>query len=304
MLYNILWSLSQPAILRTILQHVKAMQSFSPLSQYLCVKCGAILETNVEIEISTEDCPKCGAFLADSLKKRNSETELEARPPKFQTAYDLTKFKIDIDKISKFMPLSTTGALCIAGYNANLLLTRLCVRALLPANYGGLDSPHVVVVDAGNKSDFYQTVNFAKQYGLDLNSTLDRIIVSRTFTIYQLKSLLMRELPKVIEKYRPSVVIVPGLLDLFADPNIKKKEAKIVIARIMQLIKALSNRLLVVASLQETKYNELVMPSFEKRIALANGQNNRLNVELYNEGKKSAVSIMQKELKIVRRPGI
>ena len=279
------------------------MQSFSPLSQYLCSKCGSILkETDAKIEISTviEDCPKCGAFLAGTLTKRNTaETELQQKLPQFQRAYDLTRFKIDIEKLSKFMPLSTTGSLCISGYKANLLLTRLCVRALLPANYGGLGSPFVIIVDAGNKSDFYQTVDFARQYGLDLKSALDRIIVSRTFTIYQLKSLLLRELPKVIEKYRTSVVIVPGLLDMFDDPNIKKKEAKKVIPRIMQLLADLSNRMLVIASIQKSKYADLIMPSFEKRILLGDARNSKLNVEVYNKGKKSVISLMQRELKIV-----
>lgn len=280
------------------------MQAFSPLSQYLCSKCGSILkETNehIEIPIVIEDCPKCGALLANTLTKRNSlEPEL-VRPPVFQRAYDLTRFKIDIEKINKLLPLSTAGSLCIAGHKANLLLTRLCVRALLPANYGGLSSPYVVIVDAGNKSDFYQTVNFCKQYGLQLSSTLDRIIVSRTFTIYQLKSLLLRELPKVIQKYSPSVVIVPGLLDMFEDPNIKKKEAKKVITRIMQLLTDLSNRMLVLTSIQDSKYADIVIPKFDKRILLRDSRNNMLNVEVYNEGKKSVISLLQRELKIVRR---
>lgn len=280
------------------------MQSFSPLSQYLCTKCGSILkETDVQIEISTvtEDCPNCGALLANTLtKQRKREIELTSLP-RFQTAFDLTKFKIDIDKISKFMPLSTTGSLCLVGQSANLLLTRLCVRSLLPAKYGGLGSPFAIVVDAGNKSDFYQTVNFVKQYGMNLTNTLDRIIVSRTFTIYQLKSLLLRELPKVIRQYQPSIVIVPGLLDLFEDPNIKRKEAKKVIARIMQLLNSLADKLLVLASLQSTKYSELVMPSFDNRIELANANHGRLTVELYNNGKNATVSLTQKELTLVRR---
>lgn len=280
------------------------MQSFSPLSQYLCNKCGSIIkETDVQIEISTvtEDCPNCGALLANTLtKQRKREIELTSLP-RFQTAFDLTKFKIDIDKISKFMPLSTTGSLCLVGQSANLLLTRLCVRSLLPAKYGGLGSPFAIVVDAGNKSDFYQTVNFVKQYGMNLTNTLDRIIVSRTFTIYQLKSLLLRELPKVIRQYQPNIVIVPGLLDLFEDPNIKRKEAKKVIARIMQLLKSLADKLLVLASLQSTKYSELVMPSFDKRIELANANHGRLTVELYSNGKNATVSLTQKELTLVRR---
>jgi hypothetical protein len=59
---------------------------------------------------------------------------------------------------------------------------------------------------------------------MNLRNTLDRIVVSRTFTIYQLKSLLQRELSKLIENYQADIVLVPGLLDLFDDPNIKKKQ--------------------------------------------------------------------------------
>lgn len=259
-------------------------------------------ETYEQIEISTviEDCPTCGTLLADSFtKQRKREIELTSLP-RFQTAYDLTKFKIDIDKISKFMPLATIGSLCIVGQTANLLLTRLCVRSLLPAKHGGLGSPFVIIVDAGNKSDFYQTVDFCKQYGLNLQNTLDRIIVSRTFTIYQLKSLLLRELPKVVRKYQAGIVIVPGLLDLFEDPNIKKKEAKKVISRIMGILGDLSERLLVVASIQNGKYADLVMPRFEKRIVLGNASRNRLGVDLYNEGNKASIALSQKELALVR----
>ncbi|HEU4605037.1 MAG TPA: hypothetical protein VFS46_02245, partial [Nitrososphaera sp.] len=90
-------------------------------------------------------------------------------------------------------------------------------------------------------------------------------------------------------------------LDLFDDPNIKKKEAKKVIARIMTLIKSYSNRLLVVASLQETKYADLVMPSFDKRIVLSDLKHGKLNAELYDAGKTAAVSLTNKDLKIARR---
>ena len=282
----------------------RSMQTFSPLSQYLCSKCGSMLkETYEQIEISTvsEDCPSCGAFLANTLtKQRKREIELTSLP-RFQTAYDLTKFKIDIDKISKFMPLATMGSLCIVGQTANLLLTRLCVRSLLPAKHGGLASPFVVIVDAGNKSDFYQTVDFCRQYGLNLQSALDRIIVSRTFTIYQLKSLLLRELPKVVRQYQAGVVIVPGLLDLFEDPNIKKKEAKKVISRIMDALGDISERLLVIASIQNGKYADLIMHNFKKRIVLGNASRGRLGVDLYNEDRKASITLSQKELRLVHK---
>jgi DNA-directed RNA polymerase subunit RPC12/RpoP len=280
------------------------MQTFEPLSLYLCSKCGSILkEANVNIEISrvNKDCPNCSALLSGYLKRqaKNVETNLSSAP-KFQTAFDLARFKFDIKKIDAFMPLANTGSLCIIGYNANLLLTRLCLRALMPANHSGLDSPYVIVVNAGNSSDFYQTVNFIKQYGMNLHETLDRIIISRTFTIYQLKSLLLRELPKVIQKYQSSLVIVPGLLDLFDDPNIKKKEAKRVITSTMQLIGSTSNKLFVIATTNEGKYSSLILPTFEKRIILAKGATTNLNVDLYNQGRKESVTLTERELKIVR----
>lgn len=256
-------------------------------------------DAEIEIEAIVEDCPNCGADLANNLKRR-TETAVISSLPKLQTAYDLTRFKIDIEKLSRVMPLSTTGSLCIVGYNANLLLTRLCIRTLLPANHGGLDSPNVIVVDAGNRSDFYLAVNFARQYGLDLQDALDRIIVSRTFTIHQLKNVL-RELPKVVQKYQARAVIVPGLLDLFEDPNIKKREARRVIDRIMKAIDELSNKLLVITSLQTGNYANSILPAFEKRIMLSIADRRKLYVEVYDAARSNEVTITEKELKIVKQ---
>ena len=278
------------------------MPGFSPRSQYLCTNCRAVLkqtDAEIEIEAIVEDCPNCGADLANNLKRR-TETAVISSLPKLQTAYDLTRFKIDIEKLSRVMPLSTTGSLCIVGYNANLLLTRLCIRTLLPANHGGLDSPNVIVVDAGNRSDFYLAVNFARQYGLDLQDALDRIIVSRTFTIHQLKNVL-RELPKVVQKYQARAVIVPGLLDLFEDPNIKKREARRVIDRIMKAIDELSNKLLVITSLQTGNYANSILPAFEKRIMLSIADRRKLYVEVYDAARSNEVTITEKELKIVKQ---
>jgi hypothetical protein len=189
-------------------------------------------ETSIQIDLSSvvvEECPNCGASLADTLTTKQQHTIIEPKllpsAPKIQTAYDLMQFKFDIPKIDSFLlPLATAGCLlCVIGYKeANLLLTRLCVRALLPAKYCGLDSPYVIVVDAGNKSDIYQTVNFARQYGMDFRKVLNRIIVTRTFTIHQLKSIILsHELTNAIQKYQAGIVVIPGLLDLFDDPNIK-----------------------------------------------------------------------------------
>ncbi|HEX9677703.1 hypothetical protein [Nitrososphaera sp.] len=279
------------------------MQRFEPLSQYLCSNCGSILkETDAQIDASSivEDCPECGTSLRSCLTRRQPTAIRErALPPlKLQTAYDLTRFRLDIEKLSPLLSLATTGSLCISGYRSNLLLTRLCVRALLPTNHGGLDSPYVVIVDAGNKSDFYQTVDFIRQYGLNIRKALDRIIVSRTFTIYQLRSLL-RELPKVAQRYQARAVVIPGLLDLFDDPNIKRKEAERVVGRISKSIAEISNRLLVITSLQDGKYTGLVTPSFRQRIEMRKARYGRVSAELYNQRERNHVSLTEDELKSI-----
>jgi predicted RNA-binding Zn-ribbon protein involved in translation (DUF1610 family) len=303
------------------------LRSFEPLSQYLCSKCGSILrETTIEIDISSsgvdEECPNCGASLAETLitkKKKHQqqkhittviEPKLLPSLPKIQSAYDLMKVKYDIPKIDSFMSLPIYGLLYVVGYKANLLLTRLCVRALLSTRYGGLDSPYVIVVDAGNKSDVYQIVNFARQYGMDFRKVLDRIVVTRTFTIHQLKDIILSgELTKAIQKHQAGIVVIPGLLDLFDDPNIKQKEAKRVIERIMKSLDVTSSKLLAIISIQESnKYAKLVFAprattTIKQIIRLTDVKYGRLAAELCNNNqgdRKRSISLTEKELKIVK----
>jgi hypothetical protein len=70
--------------------------------------------------------------------------------------------RFDIPSIDSFIELTATDLCCISGNGANLLLTRLCVRSLLPERYGGLNSPYVMVADAGNHIDVYGAINFAR----------------------------------------------------------------------------------------------------------------------------------------------
>jgi hypothetical protein len=105
----------------------------------------------------------------------------------------------------------------------------------------------------------------------------------------------------VIQGYQARIVVIPGLLDTFDDPNIKKKEARKVISRIMKSINETSGILLVVTSVQDSKYASLIFPNFRKRIILTSAKYNILNAELYNEGRKASVMLSEKELRLVNR---
>ena len=202
-----------------------------------------------------EECPKCGYAILKTLKKEWNELLLQERGSnkdnaqslplqslvspslKFQSAYEefIGRFTFGIkalDSPSCLLNLKTGDTLGIVGYGinnrkyTNILLTRLSIRSLLSKRQGGVGSPYVITVDAGNSLDFYQYVNFARQYCLDINEILQRIIVSRAFTVYQLADLIINELPKVMKQFDTCLVVVSDLLNLFIhDPNVDHKKA-------------------------------------------------------------------------------
>ena len=279
--------------------------------QYLCSTCGSVLkETTEYIEISSlrEECPSCGSILADSLIRRTLRPEAKISPPKIQTAdtlLQLKKLRFDIPAIDSFIELTAKDLCSISGYGANVLLTRLCVRSLLPERYGGLNSPYVMVADAGNRTDVYGVVNFARQYGMSKKNAAERILVVRAFTIYQVRRLISVELPEIVQKYQVRSVIVPGLLKVLdEDPNMRMKDVKKETSRIIEAINELSTRVLVVTSVQQggSTHSESVLRAFKKRInLLRRDKYSTLKAEIYNQGDSKVVNLTERELKITSK---
>jgi hypothetical protein len=278
------------------------------ICQYLCSTCGSVLKETAEyIEIHSlrEECPSCGSMLSESLIRRSLRPEAEISAPKIQTADTLLlkKLRFDIPKIDSFVGLAATDLCCISGYGANLLLTRLCVRSLLPERYGGLNSPYVMIADAGNHTDVYGAVNFARQYGMSKESVAERILVVRAFTVHQVRRLISAELPKFVRKYQARSVIVPGLLNVFDDeePNMRMKDIRNDISRITEAINELSARVLVVTSVQQGgRHSEPVLRAFKKRINLLQKENHgSLKAEIYNHGDSKVVNLTERDLKII-----
>jgi DNA repair protein RadA len=96
------------------------------------------------------------------------------------------------------------------------LLFLLSVRGQLPFKKGGLNS-QVVYIDSRNTFDPYAVSAIAQEYGLEPKSLLERILISRAFTAYQLTALVFEELEKVLKRYRSKLVIVSDITGLFLD---------------------------------------------------------------------------------------
>jgi hypothetical protein len=83
---------------------------------------------------------------------------------------------------------------------------------------GRFESPSVIFIDAGNCSDIYQAVNFARQYGLDIQKVLNSIIVSRPFNIHQPAGLIINELDSAVhfQRFGAKLVVISDILKMFS----------------------------------------------------------------------------------------
>src|ERR671911_2088875 len=183
---------------RTVLKETKSpidSSIFRSIKNERCASCGNVLQEQTIIVIAQQPPLKPSQNNISPPSPHHAVHALPSPLPMiFETAYDVqqrsTKLAFDIAEIDSFLDLSDRGgSICVASsrksrdgdswHANNTLVTRLCVRALIPRRHGGFGSPFVIFIDAGNCSDIYKCVSFIRQYGLDQQKTLDRIIVSR-----------------------------------------------------------------------------------------------------------------------------
>jgi hypothetical protein len=210
---------------------------------------------------------------------------------RFKTAYDyLNKITFMINGMN--IDLLVGNIVSIMGISrvTNLILTRICISSLLPKRHEGLRkrnlNSNVFILDAGNSTDVYQFVDFMKLYGLDIKKTLQKIIVSRVFTIYQLIHFLVYELSKIIRKYNINLVVIPDLLEMFIqDPQLRMKEAKSLIREIAAALRKIS-----VMNNNNNNYNVLLLASLPS--------NNELSSPILDVTHRIFFSLFNKEIEI------
>jgi hypothetical protein len=174
-----------------------------------------------------------------SISKIENSTRF-GRLPSLQTAYEyLYKVTFSVKDVHSALEILAGDTVCIIGNPkfTNLILARLCVSCLLPRRHGGLEiynsSSSVFILDAGNCTNVYQHITFMKQCGLDIKKALQRIVLSRLFTIYQLVNSILYELPKFIQDFNVKIVIISDLLHMFVDnPQLHTNEVETLLKEI------------------------------------------------------------------------
>jgi hypothetical protein len=220
--------------------------------------------------------------------------------PQFRTALDYRRrLTFGIDKLDSILQLHLDDIIGIVGEtrHTNALVTRLIVRSLLPHRHGGFDAKKVMVIDADNSSNPYLYVDFARQYRMHPCTVLDKVLVTRQFTVYQLTHTILYDLPKRVHLHRPSVIVVSGLMDQFLqEPNIHINEFGNLISQIVSALRKIKDALLVISS---RFGEELVVPTFPRIIeirAKKEFDETKLNLSVYNNNKMKRVALTENEL--------
>lgn len=130
-----------------------------------------------------------------------------------------------------------------------MLTFLLAVRCQLPLRKGGLNSK-AIYIDGGNTFDPYSVSSIAREYDLEPKSVLERILVSRAFTAYQLAALVSEKLEKASKRYRSKLVIVSDIIGLFLDSDLPEKEGYGIFMKMTRHLSELASRrkCIVVAS--------------------------------------------------------
>jgi hypothetical protein len=87
-----------------------------------------------------------------------------------------------------------------------------------------VEKKRILYLDGANQISPLLIARFARERGLDPSAFNRLIRVSRAFTCFQLTELI-RRVPKFLERFRASILIITALPDLFFDEDVRDREA-------------------------------------------------------------------------------
>ncbi|KXA89585.1 hypothetical protein AKJ62_02755 [candidate division MSBL1 archaeon SCGC-AAA259D14] len=98
--------------------------------------------------------------------------------------------------------------------------------------------PPVLWLDGSNSFDPYRVSELSRSLGLDPGRVLEEIYISRAFTCYQMKSLILNELEDAVERFGSGFTVITGLPELFSGSDLVEKEALRVFDPVIETLKS------------------------------------------------------------------
>ncbi len=161
---------------------------------------------------------------------------------KFTSAYALLGLVSQMDAVDRLVGgLKSDSVALLTGSGIRLLAAeRYCVRAQLPERMGGLEG-RAFFVDGGNGFDVYLFTAIAREYEIDFDDALSKLIVSRAFTPYEIKQLVCKDSEEVFRRHDPKLLVVSDVFSLF-NQDVEKDEAQRLVHKIAAAIRRISER--------------------------------------------------------------
>lgn len=161
---------------------------------------------------------------------------------RFTSAYALLGLVSQMEAVDRLVGgLRSDSVALLTGSRMRLAAAeRYCVRAQLPERMGGLEG-RAFFIDGGNAFDVYLFTSIAREYEIDFGEALDKLVVSRAFTPYELKQLVCKDSEEVFRRHDPKLLVVSDVFSLF-NQDVEKDEAQRLVHKIAAGIRRISER--------------------------------------------------------------
>ncbi len=100
----------------------------------------------------------------------------------------------------------------------------------------------VVVLDGANIFDLPLITQLSKSLHIDTRALLQRIHLSRAFTVHQLEAVISDRLEEALQKYGSRLCLVSGLLDTFWDEEVPLWEASRILKKVMERLRQIADQ--------------------------------------------------------------
>ena len=173
-----------------------------------------------------------------------TQQKLITKPTIITKPQQSTRLTLNIPDVDQLFPCFKPGDFATL-HGSQLLITpfitRICVRAQIPTQHGGLAS-NVVFINGGNTFNLHKTTHTAQQHKLDAYKILKHIFVTKTFTAYELTSQITEKLEEEIKKHKAKIVIISDITRPFLDENIPEEETQKVYSQILNYLSSFAKK--------------------------------------------------------------
>ncbi len=127
------------------------------------------------------------------------------------------------------------GLVLLYGGQAVLTYSLRVIASLLASGQ------HVVFIDSANAFNPFLIAEVATQLNKLPEELLDRIHISRTFTVHQLEALITERIAEALKTYASRVLVASGFLDNLYDEDVELREAWRIFGKTTAHLRALAD---------------------------------------------------------------